>query len=122
MILFKRLMLRELSPICKKINPCDHYRFCDYVIPLESSCLNENPSDRKINYFWGDLALIKKVNLLTHDIVGKFWTFQLEEPHIYAKEWARGLGFFPQFKKWALSFNHTVTHKLVGTFETRLER
>jgi hypothetical protein len=37
------------------------------------------------------------------------------------KEWARGLRFFPEFKKWALSFSHDAAHNLICTLEARLD-
>jgi hypothetical protein len=116
-ILFKRLVLTELAPICKEINPIGQYRFIDYTFHLDASCLNDNLADRnKVSWFSG-LEIIKRVSSLTHNIQEKAWSWQLEEPKIQSHDRARGLHFFPEFKKWALSFNHAAAHKLICTME-----
>jgi hypothetical protein len=89
----------------------------DYTFHLDASCLNDNWADRnKVSWFSG-LEMIKRVSSLTHNIQEKAWSWQLEEPKIQSGDWARGLHFFPEFKKWALSFNHAAAHKLICTME-----
>jgi hypothetical protein len=65
--------------------------------------------------------MIKTISSLTHDLQKKVWIWKLEEPKIARKEWARGLRFFPEFKKWALSFNHDAAYNLICTLEARLD-
>jgi hypothetical protein len=68
-ILFKRLKLRELAPICKEINPIGQYRFMDFTFHLDASCLNDNWADRnKVTWFDG-LETIKTIRSLTHDLL-----------------------------------------------------
>lgn len=100
-ILLKRLKLRKLAPICKEIYPIGQFRFMDNVFYLDASCLNDNPADRNKVPWYGGLETIKRVSSLTHDLREKVWAWKLEEPNIARKEAARGLRFFPEFKKWA---------------------
>jgi hypothetical protein len=120
-ILLKKLKLRKLAPMCKEIYPIGMFRFMDNVHYLNASCLNENSEDRDKLPWYGGLETIKRVRSLTHDLQEKVWTWKLEEPKIARKDWARGLSFLPEFKKWALSFNHDVAHKLLCTMEARLD-
>jgi hypothetical protein len=121
-ILLKRLKLRDLTPICKQINPIDKYRCMDFYFHLDASCLNENSEDRnKLSWLTG-LETIKWVSSLTHDLQEKVWTWKLKDPKDARKEQARGLAFFPEFKEWALSFNHDAAHKFICSIEARLDR
>ena len=120
MVLFKRLKLTELAPICKEIMPIGQYRFMDYTLHLDASCLNDNWADRNLVSWFGGLEMIKIVSSLTYDAEEKLWTWELKEPKIRSTEWARGLKYFPEFKKWALSFNHKAFHELICTFEDKL--
>jgi hypothetical protein len=120
-ILLKKLKLRKLAPMCKEIYPIGLFRFMDNVHHLDASCLNENSEDRNKIPWLGGLETIKRVSSLTHDLQEKVWTWELEEPNIARKEWARGLRFFPEFKKWVLSFNHRVAHQLICAMEAKLD-
>jgi hypothetical protein len=121
-ILIKRLKLRDLTPICIQIDPIGQYRCMDFCFHLDASCLNENPADRNKLPWFGALETIKRVSSLTNDLQEKVWTWKLEEPKNARKEQARGLRFFPEFKEWALSFNHDAAHKLISSIEARLDR
>jgi hypothetical protein len=119
-ILFKKLKLTVLAPICKEINPIGQFRLLDYVLHLDASCLNDNWADRNVVSWFSSMEMIKRVSSLTHNEQEKSWTWHLEEPKINPKEWARGLKFFSEFKKWALSFNHDAMHKLICTMEAKI--
>jgi hypothetical protein len=67
------------------------------------------------------LEAIKRVTSLTHNLQEKVWIWQLEDPKIAKEEWARGVSFFPEFKKWALSFSHATAHKLICTLQGKLD-
>ena len=112
----------ELVPICQEINAINQYRFMDYVFHLDASCLNDNWADRNMVCLWSGLETIKRVTSLTHDLKEKVWSWKLADPlHFREIEWARGIRFFPEFKKWALSFSHANAHKLVCTLQGKLD-
>jgi hypothetical protein len=119
-LILKRLNPMALVPICQEINSINKYRFMDYVFHLDASCLNDNWADRNIVCMFSGLETIKKVTSLTHNLKEKFWSWQFEDLKIAKMEWTRGLRFFPEFKKWALSFSHKTAHKLICTMENRL--
>jgi hypothetical protein len=119
-VILKKLSPVALVPICQEINAINKYRFMDYVFHLDASCLNDNWADRNIVSVFGGLETIKKVTSLTHNIQEKIWTWQLEDLEVIKIDWARGLQFFPEFKKWALSFSHKTAHKLICTLEGKL--
>jgi hypothetical protein len=120
-ILFKKLKLRELAPICREIEAIGQYRFMDYTFHLDASCLNENSADRNVLAWFSGLEMIKRVSSLTHDVEEKLWSWALEEPRVDPEHWARGLRFFPEFKKWALSFGHYAADNLVKTLEAKID-
>jgi hypothetical protein len=94
----------------------------DFLFHLDASCLNENLADRNKIAWFGGLETIKTISSLSHDLQEKVWIWKFEESKIAHEEWARGLRFFPEFKKWALSFNHNLAHNLICTLEARLDR
>jgi hypothetical protein len=119
-LILKKLSPMPLVPICKEINAINMYRFMDYVFHLDASCLNDNWADRNIICMFNGLETIKKVTSLTHNLQEKVWSWQLEDILVTKMDWARGLRFFPEFKKWALSFSHKSAHKLICTLEGKL--
>jgi hypothetical protein len=119
-LILKTLSPMRLVPICQEINPINKYRFMDYVIQLDASCLNDNWADRNMVQTFGGLETIKKVTSLTHNLQEKLWSWQLEDLSVAKTDWARGLQFFPEFKKWALSFSHKTAHKLICYMENKI--
>jgi hypothetical protein len=119
-VLFKRLKLTELDPICREIMPIGQYRFMDYTLHLDASCLNDNWADRNLVSWFSGLEMIKRVRSLTYDFQEKVWSWELAEPKIRSTDWARGLKYFPEFKNWALSFNHEAVQNLICTLEDKL--
>jgi hypothetical protein len=107
--------------MCQEINAINQYRFMDYVFHLDASCLNDNWADRNTVCLFSGLDTIKRVTSLTHNLQEKVWSWQLEDPPTAKIEWARGVKFFPEFKKWALSFSHTTAHKLICALEGKLD-
>jgi hypothetical protein len=119
-ILVKRLVLKELAPMCQEIKAINQYRFMDYVFHLDASCLNDNIADRnKVAWFSG-LETIKRVTGLTHNLEEQIYSWQLEDLESHPNDWARGLKFFSNFKNWALSYNHQAAHQLVCTLENKM--
>jgi hypothetical protein len=111
----------ELVPICKEINAINQYRFMDYVFHLDASCLNANWADRNMVCLFSGLDIIKRVTSLTHNLQEKVWSWQLDDRRNAREEWARGVKFFPEFKRWALSFGHATVHKLICTLRGKLD-
>jgi hypothetical protein len=92
----------------------------DNVFHLDASCLNDNPADRnKVTWFSG-LETIKRVTSLTHNLEEQVYSWQLQDPETHPDDWARGLKFFPKFKKWALSYGHYAANQLVCTLENKM--
>jgi hypothetical protein len=120
-LILRRLRPVELVPICQEINAINQYRFMDYTFHLDASCLNDNWADRNAVCMFSGLDTIKRVTSLTHNLQEKVWSWQLEDPQIAKIDWGRGISFFPEFKKWALSFTHATAHKLICTLEGKLD-
>jgi hypothetical protein len=93
----------------------------DCVFHLDASCLNDNWADRNMVCLFSGLETIKKVTSLTHNLQEKVWSWQLEDPKNAREQWARGLKFFPEFQKWALSFSHAAAHKLTCALQDKLD-
>jgi hypothetical protein len=94
----------------------------DYTLHLDASCLNDKPEDRNKVAWYGGLETIKRVSSLTHDLKEKTWTWNLEDLRNDPTEWERGIKFLPEFKKWALSFNHNAVHNLICSLEGKVDR
>jgi hypothetical protein len=120
-IIHKILKPTELVPIYQEINVINQYRFMDSVFHLDASGLNDNWVDRKMVCLFSGIDTIKRVTSLTHELQEKVWSWQLEDLNIAKNEWERGLKFFPEFKKWALSFNHATAHKLIFALESKID-
>jgi hypothetical protein len=120
-LILRRLRATELVPICQEINAINQYRFMDYVFHLDASCLNDNWADRNKVCMFSGLEIIKRVTSLTHNLQEKVWSWQLEDRRNAREEWARGVKFFPEFKRWALSFSHATAHELICALEGKLD-